>query len=532
MSGSGTLHGGVLSVGISALTHSFFSLSFLSHTNANPILNHIRSSKTPINIAPSISELSSQEHRQLTDLSALSTDTLPYTESQLRCSEKLGLDPSECTASGKRIVHKALLNKRNSSQKPDETHPTPAQEQCAKTLDVSPSECNKYGVFTNRTHEIKKIIQSELSVKSMENVTLEMLEGIAAMYLESKNISSLYPHDLQGLTALRHLSFLNNRLTTLPKGLLKDCTDLYELVLSDNSLIELDSDLLKNQPNLSGLFLSDNQLTSLPPHLLNNTIQLKVLDMDFNHVSEIAEDFFAQTPHIRNLYFMSNNLTNLPDSLFDNLAYILSLYLTGNPLSLTPPLFHSLQKSKNKACLEYKYIGQKETISFALENRTIPLSEIKFLFKTDILGHTSCLYPKSVVVPSFNRILTQDQREFLCTYLHDSLIKKGSATAQKWLESCNGTLPFFNLTIPLYNLIEAENITTSHHNNMKMSAKVGIGLGILGAFIILFSLAIYQMYRHSSFKNTATSNIEMTPLLSAQKTSKGNLGLNGSYQKI
>jgi Leucine-rich repeat (LRR) protein len=99
-----------------------------------------------------------------------------------------------------------------------------------------------------------------------------------------------FPTTLFSLTSLTQLEVCNNKISSVPSGLLA-LSNLRALSLRYNDLTDLPSDLFA-LPNLDWLEICGNDLTSLSPRI-GELSQLTYLDVSFNKLSSLPKEMSA-----------------------------------------------------------------------------------------------------------------------------------------------------------------------------------------------------------------------------------------------
>lgn len=207
-----------------ALVSLASGLGFLSQSSASSV-HSLSTTGTPLMESyPTLSELD-----RTPDLTGMSDSSrrLTYTQQQLGCAERLGIDPSECNKEGDLITHKKSIQKRSSTKE---------QEDCAERLSVLIEECNDHGVFVNRTLQVKNTLLNILPTDSWDKVTPAMLSCIQTVNLAHQNIDSLKVEDFDGFK-IKRLDLSDNNLRTLPTERMRNFVHLWRVDLYDNPLI-------------------------------------------------------------------------------------------------------------------------------------------------------------------------------------------------------------------------------------------------------------------------------------------------------
>ena len=261
-----------------ALASTLSGFTFFAQASERRV-SRLSSKSTPLrDVSPTIDSLSQQESAQtntLADLVDLRKNETTYTQKQLECAERRGIDPSECSREGTLIKVKENLDKIFTVQKNSDGDVTP-QQACANRLDVDLEHCNAHGVFTNRLKQIADKILTLLKVQSWNNVTPDDLAGIEMLELMKSDITFILGKDLDGLTGVTTLNLSENQLISVT--LSETLTSLFSLDLELNQLITL---ILPNTlTDLHYLFLTFNRLRSLT--IPDTLIKLKTINLSYN----------------------------------------------------------------------------------------------------------------------------------------------------------------------------------------------------------------------------------------------------------
>lgn len=169
----------------------------------------------------------------------------------------------------------------------------------------------------------------KMSKEEIQNITGELnLEGNSLT-----DISIL--KDLSDKVTTLNLS--NNKIETIPAGLLDHMTNLVNFYMEYNYVSEIPKNLFANNKKLDWISFASNQLTKIEGNQLSGLSSLTILDLSSNKISSISADAFDGLTKVNDLGLMENDLTDLPDGLFksmgDSLQYfsIHSNYLKEIP---------------------------------------------------------------------------------------------------------------------------------------------------------------------------------------------------------
>ena len=396
-----SVHGGFMSMGV-GLAGSTLGLGFLSRSNAKSISN-LNHAKTPIiDVAPTIKELSDSELKidDIVDSTSVKTD---FTQKQLECAEKLGVDPLECSKNGELVKQKKHSDGNHRVKKRQtNTEITELQRECAQDLNVDPSECNTNGVFINRTPQISEeilrvlIINSGTGVSSWEEMTKNDLKLISRLSIEDRgtlNITSLETNDLHGLTELEDLRFEHANITTIPEGLFRTNTKLEYVRMFQNQIESIPENLFYGLSILEDIEMHSNKIKSIPENILRNLYKLRLLNLFNNQLTAF-------------------NINNL-----DQLTELERIYIDNNKVTLTESFFSELQNTSSKLNLAYS------KVSVSIGSFTIALEDIAHFFSTEIDSGIKLMKPSVPEIPETVSELTELQQLFLYTFLRTELEK-------------------------------------------------------------------------------------------------------------
>ena len=208
-----SVYGQVTSLGI-ALVGSLSSQTLLAQASANRV-SRLSSQNIPlVDVPPTIDLLSQVESSQTntrSDLSDLRKTEITYTQKQLECAERMGIDLSECTAEGTLIKDKENPDKILTVQKKSIGDVTPKQASANRT-NVDLEHCNAHGVFTNKTEPLSNDIRKLLNVHSWNDLTPDDLSWVKK---PNATITALL-EDASGVSeGLRPLNLRTNPLKSL-----------------------------------------------------------------------------------------------------------------------------------------------------------------------------------------------------------------------------------------------------------------------------------------------------------------------------
>ncbi len=141
------------------------------------------------------------------------------------------------------------------------------------------------------------------------------------------------PHGVfDGLTLLKGLNLIGNRLTALPDGAFDGLTSLQTLWLGGNRLTTLPHGVFDGLTRLVVLTLYGNLLTTLPDSAFDGLTRLQKLYLEENRLTTLPEGVFDGLTRLLKLRLQGNRLTTLPHGAFDDLRRLESLDLRDNHL--------------------------------------------------------------------------------------------------------------------------------------------------------------------------------------------------------
>ncbi|XP_050434615.1 chaoptin [Adelges cooleyi] len=212
-----------------------------------------------------------------------------------------------------------------------------------------------------------------LKIYNSEFVNLFNLEVIS---LSGNGITSIASKAFCNLTSLQVLELSDNKLHQLYTEQFATLPKLRILSLAGNNLKSLSWDVHSSTP-LESLDLSNNRLLTVPTGVLMKTgSTLKHLSLAGNRIDHIDGTTFSGISKLTNLSLADNKLTIIPDNAFIGLASLLSLDLSLNNIRANfKELFHYVQNIKH---LNLANVGLSETPPFPLPNLvTLRLSHNK-----------------------------------------------------------------------------------------------------------------------------------------------------------
>ncbi|XP_005399674.1 PREDICTED: platelet glycoprotein Ib alpha chain isoform X2 [Chinchilla lanigera] len=140
---------------------------------------------------------------------------------------------------------------------------------------------------------------------------------LTELYLDHTELASLQTEDAV-LPSLKTLDLSHNKLETLP-FLGKALPALNTLDISSNQLASLSPRAFHGLSKLHELYLQDNKLKTLPPGLLAPTSGLKKLNLANNGLAEVSPGLLNELEELDTLFLQNNSLRTIPKGFFGNL---------------------------------------------------------------------------------------------------------------------------------------------------------------------------------------------------------------------
>ncbi|MDE3258594.1 MAG: fibronectin type III domain-containing protein [Gemmatimonadota bacterium] len=145
---------------------------------------------------------------------------------------------------------------------------------------------------SQRTSQVREAILgvvrlNDPGVSSFAQITATHLDGITALYLNGRGITSLKSGDFDGLTSLEELLLFSNQLTSLPEDIFSGLSSLQTLRFGLNQLTTLPSGLLDGLTALTDLRMIGNRMTALPDSIFVGLTGLTRLSLGGNAVNPL-----------------------------------------------------------------------------------------------------------------------------------------------------------------------------------------------------------------------------------------------------
>ena len=196
----------------------------------------------------------------------------------------------------------------------------------------------------------------------LKNCTFAASLHVETVDLEGRNIGSIEPDALKGLSHLTGLQLQNNDLTTLPAEAFRDLTSLQYLSLDNNSLATLPAEVFRDLTSLQYLYLDNNKLATLPAEVFRGLTSLQHLYLMNNKLTTLPAEVFRDLTSLQYLYLNNSKLATLPAGIFQDLTSLQDLYLHNNSLATLPAeVFWDLTR------LQYLYLDSNKLATLPAE---------------------------------------------------------------------------------------------------------------------------------------------------------------------
>ncbi|KAF4523353.1 hypothetical protein B566_EDAN005507, partial [Ephemera danica] len=160
------------------------------------------------------------------------------------------------------------------------------------------------------------------------------MTSIRALELDD-NLLTEIPTAIIDLPILQQLSLSNNRIRSIPSGLLQKCPQLALLELRGNPLAAVHPDAFASLPHLRRLIVSDARELSDFPNL-NGTAALEILRLDRASLHEVPSSLCTTCPRLKSLELSGNQIATLEGQPFANQARLHDLLLSHNKIPRVP----------------------------------------------------------------------------------------------------------------------------------------------------------------------------------------------------
>ncbi|KNC80916.1 hypothetical protein SARC_06737 [Sphaeroforma arctica JP610] len=168
----------------------------------------------------------------------------------------------------------------------------------------------------------------------------------------------------EDVTQCTSIQAINKGIRFLAPGIFDDLTDLTNLVLFNNELASsaISPTLVAKNVKLIDLDIGQNRITTLPIGLLDTLADLKNLWLNKNRVQAIPAGYFDNVPSLKKLDFSWALLAELPEGLFDNNLALELVNMNLNPLACVAQL-----------SLPARYIGTAMSFSAGVKVASLPV---------------------------------------------------------------------------------------------------------------------------------------------------------------
>ncbi len=165
---------------------------------------------------------------------------------------------------------------------------------------------------------------------------IRQLSSLQEIYLQSGQIEHLARNSFEGLSELRWLVMSDNRLSTLPDGVVSDLKNLQYLYLGRNRISTVRKEALQGPVDLARLTLNHNPLEQLPDDVFEGISNVSSLLLRDTQLSAISPASIAGLTHISELDLAENRIANLTGVVFPA-SNLQRLNLSNNAIEALPP---------------------------------------------------------------------------------------------------------------------------------------------------------------------------------------------------
>lgn len=153
------------------------------------------------------------------------------------------------------------------------------------------------------------------------------------LHLVDNCIEIIHPKQFQFNNALIDLHLINNSISELPTGVLKNLADLNYFSINKNKLEKVSGELFAQNIDLRRLAMSLNKITHINASAFASLHKLSVLSMHSNEILVIDKDLFRNNSKLKVLDLSRNNISQIVAGTFDHLIDLKKINLSHNLLT-------------------------------------------------------------------------------------------------------------------------------------------------------------------------------------------------------
>lgn len=153
--------------------------------------------------------------------------------------------------------------------------------------------------------------------------------------VDFSNVYYVFLGAIQNVPNLKFLSFGNNRIEHIPRGLFNNLR-IQVLDLSKNAIYKIDGDAFDNMPELAKIDLSYNMIRKIDNNWFKNTPKLVWLELNRNYIEEIPVSAFKNIANNSNEDYLPsinlgyNNIKKIYLGAFKELSHVNFMELNNN----------------------------------------------------------------------------------------------------------------------------------------------------------------------------------------------------------
>ena len=208
----------------------------------------------------------------------------------------------------------------------------------------------------------------------------------------------LDPYVFQEVSDRQALDLSENRLTSLPSGLLDNMPNLVTLRIDNNRLNELSNTTFRGVSNLKTLSLVGNNLTHIDDGVFAGLPLLTTLDLTNNHLVHISDDalgpLFSDYLKLTKVSFSKNFLTDFPIWLL-SVRFLSTIDLSHNELRFSG-IVKTLQRIESPGYIEINNGFSTSTTGYKYKPAIIKTIDMKYNLITamdlSLLDNTTFLF--------------------------------------------------------------------------------------------------------------------------------------------
>lgn len=240
--------------------------------------------------------------------------------------------------------------------------------------------------------EVLKVDNNQIDTLSMND--LNGLGNLRKLTFTNNILDTLEDGLFQKLVNLKQLVISSNQLSYISKDAFKGLSRLVNLDLSMNKISDIEPGLFDHfQDEGISITFAENKIKTLPDGLLNKLRELKTLEFSSNQITSIGDKVFDGVTISELLGLYNNSLQDLPIKSFLN-SSIAIIQVINNPINCRCQLRELFPKFNNKLYGSCK--NDNSTIEFS-QMFKYSQDEIAKVFCTQCQVNNTCLNGASCI---------------------------------------------------------------------------------------------------------------------------------------